>query len=181
MQHYGIQTRLLDFTFDPFVAAFFAATEASYQHHLKSFRSYVYAISPILIKTPPPEIQLDSLEDFSKPKNVDISYPLFQYESPLEDQRIKNQKSVFIFMHNPEIDLERKIAIENNWNILRKERAISNIDEQFHRSTEICKIDIRLNPKKFMEFRRNLANERGICPSYIFPDEIGELLEVKYE
>lgn len=176
MQHFGIPTRLIDFTTDPFIAAYFAVTENSYFDEL--FRSNVFIINKKLLNEERPQTQIEDLFKFSQPRNSDYSYPLYRYESPLSVGRIQNQKSLFIFMHNPYLSMEEIISIVNNRNIISKEKGIYDLDEQFSRSSEIYKIEIELNTSNFIDFLTKLKSEKGISHDYIFPDPTGEIFEI---
>lgn len=176
MQHFGIPTRLIDFTTDPYIAAFFAVTENSYNKKL--FRSNVFILNKKLVNEETPQTKIEDLIKFSQPKDTDYSYPLYRYYSPLSVERIQNQKSLFIFMHNPDLNIEEKISIENNWNTLSKEKGIYNLEEQFSRSSEIYKIEIELKTSNFIDFLSKLKSENGISHNYIFPDQTGEIFEI---
>lgn len=81
-QHYGLKTPLLDFTYSPYVAAFFALINAD---ETKDDHCYVYAISR---------------------KFIDLSSEFEIYEPATDhNQRLLNQNGLFV-KFNKQIDIE---------------------------------------------------------------------------
>lgn len=114
MQHFGIPTRLLDFSLNPLIALFFACSEnfSKYGRVVFTFNRLHYFNEPLIENISTLHLY-DSI--FNMPldewlKNISISNylsSLYLYECPLVfvkpvylDKRMEVQKSVFLLFHN---------------------------------------------------------------------------------
>jgi hypothetical protein len=94
MQHFGAPTRLLDFSFSPFVASFFALIDANEN-------STVYALNREIIER-------NNLERISTKKyyktlfdtRKDSEY-IYPYEPVMKNERLSNQQGLFIVPSSP--------------------------------------------------------------------------------
>ncbi|MCE9597049.1 MAG: FRG domain-containing protein [Spirochaetia bacterium] len=174
MQHYGIPTRMMDFTESFLIASFFACTEASFSSCSGRFNSIVFAVNRKIPKSGSPDVSLSDLAEFSKEKEVDISYALFVHRMVKPVPRVRIQGGVFLFMHNPYIELAAKLSIENNWFVMRKEKGIYDIEEQWARSTGLLLIQFSLPAPEFLRIKEFLKSE-NIDDEHLFPDAQGKI------
>ena len=124
-QHYGVPTRLLDWTFNPLIALYFASAP-------NNDNGKVYSIT--LRKS----FDVDELEDLSismkNIQNIDRCKYVVPYYT---DVRYLNQKSIFLMCNHPGnkfifADKEPVYIIKNEAKLrIRKELAILGIDESF--------------------------------------------------
>lgn len=125
-QHYGVPTRLLDWTFNPLIALFFASAP------MDNNDGKVYSIK---LKT---SFMVDELEDKSLSIQSIVSLDRCKYVVPYyTDTRYINQKSLFLLSNHPEkmftfADKETVFIIKNEAKPqIRRELAMLGIDESF--------------------------------------------------
>lgn len=125
-QHYGVPTRLLDWTFNPLIALFFASAPKDNED------GKVYSIQ--LRKS----FGVEELEDISISIMKIIKMNGCKYVVPhYTDIRYYNQKSIFLLTNHPEkkftfADKEIIYIIKNEAKArIRKELALLGIDESF--------------------------------------------------
>ena len=124
-QHYGVPTRLLDWTYNPLIALYFASAPND-GHDGK-----VYTIK--LMKS----LDIDELENISMSIENIINVDRCKYVVPrYTDSRYFNQKSLFLLCNHPEkkftfADKETYIIKNEAKSQIRKELAMLGIDESF--------------------------------------------------
>ena len=125
-QHYGVPTRLLDWTFNPLIALYFASVPMD-DHDGK-----VYSIK---LKT---SFLVDELEDKSMSIDSLLNVDRCKYVVPYyTDTRYVNQKSLFLLSNHPEkkftfADKETVYIIKNEAKPqIRRELAMLGINESF--------------------------------------------------
>lgn len=164
MQHYGVKTRFLDFTKSFWVAVFFSLTENSFDSEDKKFKGNIYVIEKNMFKEPD-NIPLKDFEIFSEEC---IGNVLYYYEPIISDERITNQEGCFIFSKYHEEDLTRLISIENNWHVIKKEKAFYNPIEQYENSTGLRVVELLLTTTEYLKLKKYL-DEIGITSEFLFP------------
>ena len=125
-QHYGVPTRLLDWTFNPLIALYFASTPNNDND------GKVYSIK---LKA---SYNVEQLDDISMSIRKILDLNRCKYVIPYyTDIRYFNQKSIFLLSNHPNwkfdfADKETVYIIKNEAKSqLRKELAILGIDESF--------------------------------------------------
>ncbi|WP_256011803.1 FRG domain-containing protein [Desertivirga xinjiangensis] len=138
MQHYGINTRLLDFSRDPKVALFFALSERPIKYppdkacnempvmdyDLADYDAAVYCINPLTINEE--AHGLDEIIEIDKSWRpfLEKMYSPLAIKTSFDDRRITAQKGVFILFGSHSVDLEsiywqeqhiHKIVIPNEY------------------------------------------------------------------
>ena len=166
MQHYGVKTRMLDFTECPFIAAYFAlnARLQSIEEPL-FFTGAVFFIHKDLVTWDLPEEAISKFWVFSKQKKSGISYSLFALKPNNYSGRLKSQRAIFLFMHDPFLSYEYKIQIEKTWYNIR---ALSQ-SEKGTAFPPVWKVVFRM-PISELAIFFNALTERGIDERKLYPD-----------
>ncbi len=146
MQHFGIPTRLLDFSLNPLVALYFACAEnprtqgrvvfsRSKIHHFDD--PCVESVASLYLYNDCCGIKID---DWIKPYNISVSQYLFHtftdiymsapmFVKPLYlDERMKAQRSVFLLFHNYVRDLWADCYYYNNIDINQKKLQYEDLE-----------------------------------------------------
>ena len=158
-QHYGLPTRLLDWTSDPLIALWFAFNEErDYDKEEKKYR-IVWIMTFENNKTKYPQQQLNNF------RGIEV------FEAPKLDKRIINQKAWF------SVQSVNYKTIEEC-----KDDIMPDIAPSFEPINQIFafndyffeKVMITDSEKNRIDIMRKL-NDKGINYHYIYPDKISEL------
>ena len=107
-QHYGLPTRLLDFTYNPMIALYFACEGEPEMDG----RVYVYSVDDMLI--------LDAESNPNMPKSLDevFAQERARFVIPnYTDARYKNQKALFLLSDKP----DKKFTFITDYYIIKKD------------------------------------------------------------
>lgn len=110
MQHYGVPTRMLDFTFSPFLATFFAIDSSKGD-------CAVFAINIKKLQAR----NLSKVNEYSKIKKdyyhnqIGSNGFVFPYEPKLKNERLIKQQGLFLIPSNTRESLDRIIAYDNDY------------------------------------------------------------------
>lgn len=181
-QHYGVPTRLLDFTDNPLVALFFCCHELDDSEgyisliHYKNFMQWSFSEQEFRRKTRKEVIehivndQIYLLKECDNPKLK----PILITPSYI-DQRMSAQSSRFMLWGESDNSLEEMIA-ENNYMILSPDNTVYY---QLHDERFFSKIFVDKNAKRSImeELELMNINEKTIFPGL---DGIGKYIERKY-
>lgn len=179
MQHYGVKTRMLDFTESMDVALFFALTRQSFPvidgAASETSKSYILCVSKDLPnKDEPPDIGIDELEAWSQPREADLSYYLFKYHMRNPAPRVQQQRGVFLFSHNPFWVLAEKLSIMNNWSAIAAQRRIRSLTETLQTHTKLHLIEVAVTRVEFVRIQEYLATS-GMDSVKLFPGSEGRI------
>ncbi|TDG34823.1 FRG domain-containing protein [Pedobacter changchengzhani] len=173
MQHYGIPTRLLDWTENPFVSMYFALTSAPYQIISKK-RVYsddccIWVLDPVMWNQ-------ESLKDFSYNQGIlSVENHLVDSYRPRTPFANIREKPIAIFgTHNsPRIVAQRGVFVVFGKNL-------SALDETYRNDSfpQECLTKI-IFPKKKIESLLHSLTSIGITDSVIYPDLEGFSKELK--
>jgi len=172
MQHYGILTRLLDFTSDEYVGLYFAVSKnlpSNSNKVVKEIEDFnendgwseegaaVYCLNPLQMNNG--TFQTSEIVNLSKYKfdslgNIDLPIAI---ETSNSNIRIKAQKAVFIYFSY----------------------IVKSLEEYFPLEKILYKIFIPNSCRK--EIYKQLKEEKGITHSVIFPDMDGIAKEINEE
>lgn len=174
MQHYGVPTRLLDWTESPFIGLYFAVMSASYTPGLNNQRRFsedaaVWILDPIAWNQ-------HSLRHQSYDGGIltpgDDSLKGFK---PAPSFAGMNTCPVALYgAHNsPRIVAQRGVFTIFGQNTKATERVFD--DDQFPSD---CLIKLVLKRSRIASFRRSVLNY-GVCESVVFPDLEGLAKEIR--
>jgi FRG domain len=156
-QHYGLPTRLLDWTSDPLIALWFAFYKE--RKYTENQYRVVWAL----------KFEKDNAAEYPKQnflnfKGVDV------FEAPKIDQRIINQKAWFSVQN-----VNYRTQQEHNYNLLPDiSPSYVPINKISNYDYFLVKIKINDTKKTRMEILEKL-NDKGINHHFLFPDNITEL------
>ena len=177
MQHYGLPTRLLDWSISPLIALYFAVEQYENVKYMKS-DACVWALFP------------KTLNDREIPRNS--KYKGIVYPS---DDRIVNNMAVRAFKEDEPIDkrCEDKIiacySIENNLRMYKQQSAFTihnskRIMNRLYTDDVLIQMIIPSNKRKYLLDSLELL---GITRSFVYPDieniaaEVKEYYQRKYD
>jgi len=158
-QHYGLPTRLLDWTSDPLVALWFAFNEER-KFEAENYFRVVWRITFKKSRSKYPKQKLDRFE------GIEI------FKAPNIDQRIENQKAWLTVQNvNFQTFSERRIDL-----IPDLTPSFTPINEIYGFDYFFLKIKIKDTEKNRIEILNKL-NDNGINYHFIYPDKISKLCE----
>ena len=173
MQHYGIPTRLLDWTENPFIALYFALTSASFKI-VSSKREYeedacVWVLDPVIWNQ-------ESLKDFSYKKGIlsveDHFIDSYKPRTPYGNIR---EKPVALFgTHNS----SRIVSQRGVFTVFGKKiqpLETTYIEDSFPQD---CLIKLTFPKEKILTLLNSL-NSIGITDSVVYPDLEGLAKELR--
>lgn len=175
MQHFGIPTRLLDWTENPFVALFFAVMNSSYTIDGKkiifSNDAVVWALDPISWNR-----HALSYKTFTGGILSQIDHDLSGYKPPVDYRHMNNHPVAMFGAHNSQrIVAQRGVFTVFGKKLEPMEKLL--IDDAFP-DDALQKIIIK---KGVIAKLRNDITNYGITDSVIFPDLDGLAREIKRE
>lgn len=173
MQHYGIPTRLLDWSENPFIALYFALTSAPFKvvHKKREYEedACIWVLDPVAWNQ-------ESLKDFSYNNGIlsveDHFVNSFKPRTPFENIR---EKPIGIFgTHNSaRIVSQRGVFTVFGKNL--KSIEATYVDESFPQD---CLIQLLLPKEKILSLLNSLTS-LGITDSVVYPDLEGLAKEVR--
>lgn len=179
MQHFGIPTRLLDFTTNPLIALYFACAEQSHSigrvvytknriHHYDD--KYVESISSLFLLENCENILLDDWVSQKQLSVADFLFQLFSYSSdrsPLFvkpiyfDNRMKMQQSVFLLFPNCIRDGLADNDYNNQDNKYKYRELCSFPYKQYEKISEIYSEQIKHPRKMIGDFPCFIVDKRS--------------------
>lgn len=158
-QHYGLPTRLLDWSADPLIALWFAFNEERYYDKKEKIYRIIWIMTFENNKTKYPQQQLDNF------RGIEV------FEAPKLDKRIINQKAWF------SVQSVNYKTIEEYKNDIVPDTAppFEPINQIFaYNDYFFEKVMITDTEQNRFDIMRKL-NDKGINHHYIYPDKISEL------
>jgi hypothetical protein len=175
MQHYGIPTRLLDWTENPFVALFFAIMNSSYTKAGKKFTfsddAVIWVLDPVAWNR-----HALSFKTFADGILSQIDPDLSGYKPPVDCRNMNNHPVAMYGAHNS----QRIVAQRGVFTVFGKKLDPMEklyVDEGFPDGS-LQMITIKKNA---IEKLRKDVTSYGITDSVIFPDLDGLAREIKRE
>jgi len=174
MQHFGVPTPLIDFTFNPYVALFIAIDNISLdpsENEIDNYFSLYYAFSDArafkIWQTVFDTNLKDQVVSYDAIAENDMSIILPDNESykVINSANIINQEGLFIFNNHPWYPLERRY---NGYAAIMK-RDMGN--EKFEKLLIHDKVAGCFNiHKSLIPAIKNQLNKKGITKDYVFPN-----------
>jgi hypothetical protein len=171
-QHYGVPTRMLDWSLDPYVAAYFAAISAA-ATNCESGDLAIWAVGRILF-----EVNAIMLQDRSKVERLPIQF----VSTPWADNgNAKAQRAVFLAYRQFDIDPEMNFDFRSYDDLL--------LSSLYEGATEVpCLFRLTLSKSEAPELLRLLAFQgydgatmfpgldgavKSLSEQFLWPEEIG--------
>jgi hypothetical protein len=171
MQHFGVPTRLLDWTENPYMGLFFALTASSYDYDTQSADedAAVWVLRP-------GEWNSNALSDISHPAQIlSLANDTLQSYEPSADSQYMRVVPVAMFgiYNNPRIVAQRGV-----FTIFGKDSA--PLEEVYARSdySETTIVKLELPAAAIGQLRKSLFSI-GITDSVVYPDMAGLAVELK--
>ncbi|GGZ66442.1 FRG domain-containing protein [Mesonia mobilis] len=174
MQHYGVPTPYLDFSYDPYVALFFAIDNLNYQasnNEIDNYFSFYYTYTKATmfeswkfvfdknLKTD--EITYEKIDE----NDMSIILPDDEFYQIVNSVNIINQNGLFFYNNHPWYPLERTYKEFVDYFIEEKGR--EKFDQLLMHDTFSGCYNIH---KSLIPAIKQRLNEMGINKNYIYPD-----------
>jgi len=173
MQHFGVPSPFLDYTYNPYVALFFAVDNLVYQPsdneidnyfslyytYTKStiFETFKYVFDKNLKKE---DISYNSIDL----NNMSIILPDEELYQIMNSVNIINQEGLFFYNNHPWYPLEK--TYKDHINFLIKEKGRKKFDEMLAHETFSGCLNIH---KSLVPVIKEKLNEMGINKDYVYP------------
>lgn len=175
MQHFGIPTRLLDWTENPFVALFFAVMNSNYTKSGKNISfsddAVIWVLDPVAWNR-----HALSFKTFTDGILSQIDQDLSWYKPPVDCRNMNNHPVAMYGAHNS----QRIVAQRGVFTVFGKQLKPMEklyIDDGF---PDGSLHSIKINKTVIEKLRKDVTNY-GITDSVIFPDLDGLAKEIKRE
>lgn len=177
MQHYGIPTPFLDFTFDPYLALFFAVDNlqsTASDKEIDNYFSIYYTYQNATIFEGWKHVFKTNGQDLKKGKisykevNMNAMHILLPDDESykiLNNTNIINQKGLFFYNNNPTKPLEETYLVFAQ--LVKKQLGEEKFNEMLMIETFANCFNIH---KSLAPYVREKLNERGITRDFVYPD-----------